>query len=130
MRIKLFESFTTDEYYQEISSDEWLYHRNNTLSIISDNLNEKIKKLILNTSKFTESGYRIVGPPRLEGTIIVIDNIDIDTRISLDDDEWFFVWFEEKILAKSAVAGISWIKYYKCDQFSGLVKFLKDKEII
>jgi hypothetical protein len=125
MRIKLFEMFGTDDYYQEISSDDWLYHRNNTLSIISDNLNEKIKKLILSTQKFTESGYRISGPPRLEGSIIVIDNIDIDMRISLDDDEWYFVWFEEKI-TKSTIR----IKYYKCDQFEGLVKFLKDKEII
>ena len=125
MRIKLFETFETNNYYQEISSDEWLIVLGNTshgrkmdnlLIEIPSNLSKKIISL------FKGYDYHLTSKPHV---IVVNTGISVNKRqirISITEDEWFYV--------SSYNPETSDETYYKCDQFEGLVKFLKDKKII
>jgi len=51
---------------------------------------------------------------RLSNKHAINKSVDVYKR----EDEWFYVWAYRKSLAKG--------KYYKCDQLSGLIDFLKD----
>jgi hypothetical protein len=43
--------------------------------------------------------------------------------ISITDDEWYYVMLSGEVIGYE-------IKYYKCDQYEGLVKLLKDFKLI
>ena len=125
--IKLYEGFNTDDYYQEIEYNEWFAQRVNRLNI-SDNLNNRIKDLFDTTGDDDpRTPYRKVDG---QGSVIYVDKmyqgtlceIKIYTRIwiSFNDDEWYYVALEKEPEDT----------FYKCDQFDGLKKLLKDKGII
>ena len=126
--IRLFEGFNTDDYYQEIEWNEWFSQRLNRL-YISDNLNNRIKNLFDTTGDdgprtlYRKTTYQKVDG---QGSVIYVDKIKIyqgtlcEIKISLNDDEWYYVAIEKEPEDT----------FYKCDQFDGLKKLLKDKEII
>lgn len=112
--IKLYEGFNNDDYYQEIDYEEWFTQRLNRLNI-SDTLNNRIKNL------FDTNDYQKVDG---RGSVIYVYKICqgnlCEIKISLNDDEWYYVALEREPEDT----------FYKCDQFDGLKKLLKDKEII
>jgi len=116
--IKLYEGFNNDEYYQEIEYDEYFAQRVNRLNI-SDNLNNRIKDLF---DTYLGNDYLKVDG---QGSVIYVDSKDdkgtlCEIKISLNDDEWYYVALEKEPEDT----------FYKCDQFEGLKKLLKDKEVI
>jgi hypothetical protein len=109
MRIKLFEMFRTDDYYQEISRDEWNYFT--PLSIKKSSI-DKIMKVF--PSIYIDDYYL-----RSYSKGIVV-------RIYESEDEYFYVYY----LDNSRYGIKPPAKLYKCDQIEGLFKLLKDKDII
>jgi hypothetical protein len=108
----IFEGFNTDDYYQEIEYNEWFAQRLNRL-YISDNLNNRIKNLFDSSFDYQKQDS--------QGSVIYVDiKEDIEVIIMINDDEWYYVY-----LLSNNYSG-----YYKCDQFDGLKKLLKDKGII
>jgi hypothetical protein len=129
MRIKLFEMFETNNYYQEIDKHEWIdsFHKKVEISHVFNN----IKNLFGDEFICTERNYGID-----RGVIEITSKPPIASprrkssdypyiRIILNDDEWFYVHAVKKVDSY-----LNNIMFYKCDQFEGLVKFLKDKGII
>ena len=119
--IKLYEGFNNDDYYQEIDYEEWFAQRLNRLNI-SDTLNNRIKNLFDTNDRNID--YRIghlssgnQGSVRVDK---MCQGILCEIKISLNDDEWYYVALEREPEDT----------FYKCDQFDGLKKLLKDKEII
>jgi hypothetical protein len=124
MRIKLFETFETNDYYQEVSMDEWNYFT--PLMITKSNIDKIMKilpceKMLVPLEKSNcgaEYSYL-----RYKGEKI---------KIYESEDEYFYVCYFDP----NQFAGLNLnlrshgVYYYKCDQFEGLVKFLKDKGII
>jgi hypothetical protein len=114
----IFEGFNTDDYYQEIDYEEWYDQRLNRLNI-SDNLNNRIKNLFDSRSDYQKQDSK--------GSVIYVDKKDkkdkkgtlCEIKISLNDDDWYYVYIYNEVR-----------EYYKCDQFDGLKKLLKDKGII
>jgi len=121
--IRLFEGFNTDDYYQEIDYEEWYDQRLNRLNI-SDNLNNRIKNLFDSRSDYQKQDS--------QGSVIYVDKNVYFTQsslvnfiyinISLNDYDWYYVYIYNEVRDKRS--------YYKCDQFDGLKKLLKDKGII
>jgi hypothetical protein len=125
--IKLFEAFDNDDYYKEISKHEFVEI---PILDISDRIISKIKALGLEIVKMksphilTSDGVRRVDI----GYFIINDDIAEVVTIIECEDEYFIVQMDSNILfpGLSPETKID----YKCDQFEGLVKFLKDKGIL
>jgi hypothetical protein len=119
----IFEGFNTDDYYQEIEYNEWFSQRLNRL-YISDNLNNRIKNLFDSSFDYQKLDN--------QGSIIFVDKkegreenriVSIEVKIMINDDDWYYVDISNILDFNSS-------GYYKCDQFDGLKKLLKDKEVI
>jgi hypothetical protein len=151
--IKLFEGFNTDEYYQEVTNQDW----NDYFGMIPRD--DSGKRKIINNRKLLERIINKIDPklvvswlgvnhdPKPNGRILSICDDSpkyygyskIEVFIVPLEDEYFIVrvfdrtkdnWEEAypfsipiEIMNKS-------FKYYKCDQREGLSKLLKDKGII
>ena len=134
MRIKLFEAFETDDYYVNITDREYMKLH----SIVKD-LFTKHEINFLNSLN-NDSHFWINNKAQL-------DNDDSNNSVSFDfsvnkytksiqsairvnitklDDGYFLVRYIDNKISPRSRAEL----FYKCDQFEGLVKFLKDKEII
>jgi hypothetical protein len=131
MRIKLFETFENNDYYQEIESDEWFDSMNSRIEIshVLNNIKNLFGDKFICKERFhsgkTESIIEVTswGPNTQSDYQYLI-------RITLNDDEWFYVHCViVKGLGKKERTKQS-IKIYKCDQWEGLVKLLKDKSIL
>jgi hypothetical protein len=142
--IKLFEGFDTEEYYKKISKQELV---ETPIVDISDRIIYRIKDLGLNIFKIkspnivTYNGIRRVdiGYIKVGGVIVSIVECE---------DEYFIVQFGENIstlvidtfhkVKDDPENRLLWSDYnrfssandYKCDQWEGLVKFLKDSKIL
>ena len=122
--IKLFEAFDNDDYYKEISRLERI---ETPILDISDRIISKIKDLGLNIAKIksppilTSDGVRRVDI----GYLMISEEI---VSIIECEDDYFIVQMDSNLLfpGLSPETRID----YKCDQFEGLVKFLKDKGIL
>ena len=124
----IFEGFNTDDYYQEIEWNEWFAQRLNRL-YISDNLNNRIKNLFdssFDYQKLDNQGS-IIFVDKKEGREDIVYNA-IEVKIMINDDEWYYV--DISIIYNDNGSMFDLGGYYKCDQFDGLKKLLKDKEII
>ena len=135
--LKLFESFTTDDYYQEQMDEEFaeiptISMSDKYVSMITNMFNKYKSSRNLNNPevevKDTKSGssktyIRINNPLQLNVPVYdknSVGNIWEKLNISESEDEWFRVsiWYR--------------IGYnrYKCDQIEGLERLLKDKGIL
>jgi len=99
---------------------------------IMDELYNKIVSLF-DTSKWgTRGPYYQKGydKSKLKPRVVILrNNIDsIDLSIHVLDDEWYLVNTID--YGKGSISRGPKYGYYKCDQWGGLIKFLKDKEII
>jgi len=119
----IFEGFNTDDYYQEIDYEEWFSQRLNRL-YISDNLNNRIKNLFDSSFDYQKQDS--------QGSVIYVDKKegreDIEVKIMINDDEWYYV--DISIIYNDNGSMFDLGGSYKCDQFDGLKKLLKDKEVI
>jgi hypothetical protein len=146
MRIKLFEGFNTNDYYRKISIIEFI---ETPILDISDRIISKIKNLGLDIVKLQSAkisnsiAYKTVniGYTRLgRGSFKEPDAgaNEVVTIIECEDD-YFIVQFNNKIpINVLRILNLDLnddvrnykIYNYKCDQWDGLVKFLKDTKII
>ena len=124
--LKLFEQHNI--YYNLVNDDEFYdiisYHKNNVLSF-----SEEYKRLIEDR---LIGGFECELSPRLYGNKPNYNVLEIKSKLSLPEisiwqlgDEWFAVL----ILIEYGEDGDK-MENYHCDQWDGLVKCLKDKNII
>jgi hypothetical protein len=123
--LKLFEGFESNDYYQEISGDDYIL--NNSITVhMSDKTKSKIDSWFSNdhnnTTYFKDSPGRSRCCTPRHGPGITISFKEGFLYIYELEDEWFDV-------THVSVVG-SGITHYKCDQLEGLRKFLTDKGFI
>ena len=131
MRIKLFEAFNKDEYYKEISLEEW-ENCDYTIPFTEEDM-KKLKELIEGMEMYPSSikEYRWSE----EGYWLYIElKRGIGVGISLIPDEWYIVNIDNNTNFRGDDLyhrGSSYRKneYYKCDQFEGILELLKDLHI-
>jgi hypothetical protein len=135
--LKLFEGFETDDYYKEVSEDEYDELATSHVNFTTYE-KEEIKKYFHQVSReFTiyvknlETGEiykdtiaKTQGDPGLveveeryiipKEYFLISYNHKVRMAISKIDDEWFMVLLYEKG------------RYYKCDQIEGLKKLIED----
>ncbi len=125
--IKLFEEYNS--YYSEIEFDEyqkcyinWL--RLNSYITDASKLFSKINEIVCDEfeSKLTDSSSAVV--------ISEIEDYPGENfHIIILYDDWYLVSHEEYILTHdSNYARVT--RYYKCDQYDGLMKLLDDFDVI
>jgi hypothetical protein len=109
--LKLFEGFETDDYYKEVSEDE--YDELSTSHVkFTTYEKEAIKKYFHQVSRgLVEVEERYINPKEY---FLISYNHKVRMAISKIDDEWFMVLLYEKG------------RYYKCDQIEGLKKLIED----
>jgi hypothetical protein len=129
MRIKLFESFTTDDYYKKLNYEEYqeLYNfydnkeafNKNEVNFFNNLTGDKIridfwrkqkKHTSVRTSSFDDS----------DEVALCILNKYIYVNLTKLKDNYYIVNFY--------AGGRYTSEYYRCDQFDGLLKLLKDKK--
>jgi hypothetical protein len=122
------EAFGTNDYYQEISNEEGLdlWSDNDKHEAFTADEMNKINEVI---SENNSSAYAsFFNPHLIEGRFknqidrFVSINLPIELAVIKLDDEWY-------------VANVRTFRgnrnmYYKCDQFEGLMEFLKDLDVI
>jgi hypothetical protein len=133
MRIKLFEGFDANDYYEVITWSEYdeYFQSNEKLIDISESDIKKVKDII---GPYWDTGIERKGfgvnPTRkcLRALLRETPNNNM-TKIkksliitSVEDDYFLVRYIEDEYFIKTI--------YCKCDQFEGLIKFLKDEDII
>lgn len=114
-RLKLFEEYNNDNYYQLLDVDDFLDAEYDRIEM-SDKTINRIKQAFVGWD--IEVGY-------LNEFIYMWDfdpNADHEIKIFEVDDEYFYCYinnYNQDIT-----------DYYKCDQLEGLIKLFKDKELI
>ena len=110
--LRLFESFKKAEYYSVISKDEYdpLLNRNGDYITFE----EKYYKILI------EMGFEHVDT-RLGCCNIYRNGMSVDIYQRKDE------YFDVHISSRGNLASLH--KYYRCDQFEGLLKLLKDKKL-
>lgn len=111
INLKTFESYKSSNYYKKITEDEYY--------ILCPYKN----------IEFSEEEYDKLGEMSKWGIDYINDEYDTikinDYEITKIEDEYFIVSFPD---GRNKYEEI--LIYYKCDQFEGLVKFLKSKRLI
>jgi hypothetical protein len=130
--LKLFEGFETDDYYVKIEDTSVVddYKFFDQMIDFSDIL--KVKPMV---NMDVDSKICNINPPG--GTLIRYlyleergDGIESYSIYKLDDD-WYYVQVEKYYPdIDSGEMEFESMEWYKCDQLEGLIKFLKDKNII
>jgi hypothetical protein len=153
MRIKLFENFKTEDYYQVLgsmgSNVEYerlrsFYYTTYTDEVEMKRIGDEINSMLIgeldypDQTRKKEGGYWVGYrndtrmPFSSRGNHICIwyredfYRAKIKWEIFMMPDEYFLV---QEIIQVYA-GGDAKVRYYKCDQFEGLVKLLKDKKLI
>ena len=133
--LRLFEGFDTDEYYQEITSEEFDDLEDNDEMIgfspkdrekldiiLNNNVGPRFIKTIRSSSY--NSGFPYYNPASGGGCLVLMLNDDYFSHVAIEplEDDYYIVFTSNNKIDGS--------KYYKCDQWEGLMMFLKDKGII
>ena len=125
--IKLFEGFNNDDYYQEIDYDDWWDNREIRIEMSSRTI-EVISGILMFWDIDVDDNKDMISAYNQN---VSIKNYDYEIKVYEVDDEYFYVQvtrsYPGSTPAGSTFKQLSW---YKCDQFDGLKKLLKDKEII
>ena len=125
--IRLFEGFNTDDYFQHIDNNDWWDNRDEQIEM-SYNTIKKICGLFSNWNIEVDDNMYII----LDNQNVSIKNYEYTINLYEVDDEYFYVnvtrqyiWFD--IYYPN---GGSFEYSYKCDQLEGVIKFLKNENII
>jgi hypothetical protein len=124
--IKHFEAYGDNEYYSETTEEYWRYkhldlskdERSEITNLLSgiDGLRLKFDGIMMadDVAVYINWKYKDLNLNYIE-----------DFWITICEDEWYYVNHRTIVKENSEVDPI--IKNYKCDQFEGLLEFLKDK---
>ena len=123
--LRLFEGFNQDEYYKEITSEEFNDLEDEGMIVgFSPKDREKLD-IILNNNV----GPRFIKTIRSSsynsgGCLVLMLNDDYFSHVVIEplEDDYYIV-----LTSNNKIDGS---KYYKCDQWEGLMRLLKDKGII
>jgi len=107
--IKLFEAFGTDDYYKEITHEEYDSLRDSFINIPKSE-SYKLESLI--SDDYNAEKQQVRNISYLLCRKKVRGGINPFTIVKLEDD-WYLVYMEDQ--------------FFKCDQLEGLIKLLKDK---
>lgn len=129
MYIKLFEDFRNGEYYTQLSHDDMTNFVNKKTLLdaipLSNKKKDKILSKLVDNNKYGWKveeryiwGYIPSNSCEYICNKLEIPNVALMLSISEYDDEWYLVSLESN-------SG-RYIRYYKCDQLEGLIKFLED----
>ena len=155
IHIKLFEAFKDEDYYKIISEDNFYdmvmdgIDSSSQLEDIKVDYFEKLKGYKTDMNIRFDRSSRISSLIEKFVRIISIDSTSIKFRSQGErlkelekrphlgycfeiygfTDEWFLVYFEDNV-SRATFSDPRLPIYYKCDQFEGLIKLLKDKNII
>ena len=123
--IKLFEEYkdiSMDDYYQEISKEEYEVIHKLEWSNFTDKEIVTLRNMVNGVwwRRSWDSEFHLSDGE----SSILISGRDRVLRIVKLEDEWYYVQFHKPI-------GIGYrkkfiVKWYKCDQLEGLIKFLKN----
>jgi hypothetical protein len=113
--LKLFEDYNDkpDKYYFEISSDEFLpKFIDNNIGTLTESELKSINDL----------GYNFqIKNSSFAGNFYHHDDANTTLQFFIAPEEWFYVSLQNQSPGQKYIA-----KYYKCDQFDGLLKFLRN----
>ena len=111
INLKTFESYKSSDYYKKITEDEYYVLCPYKNVEFTEEEYEKLAELSKWGIDYTNDEY---------------DTVEInDYQITKIEDEYFIVSFPDGRKQWDKV-----LIYYKCDQFEGLLKFLKSKKLI
>jgi hypothetical protein len=124
--IRLFEGFNTDDYYQHIDSNDWWDNRYERIEM-SYNTIKKICGLFSNWNIEVDDNMYIIKNNMIstDNQNVSIKNYDYTINLYEVDDEYFYV-----NVTRRYPNGESFEYSYKCDQLEGVIKFLKNENII
>lgn len=111
---------SSNEYYQKAEYNEWI-------DVIYSKSVEFEQKYVDEIKKRLKTEYYRINQPEVNYIEIVYDRWS-NYEIGQVEDEWFYVRKEVQDIM-SGPYNESYV-YYKCDQFEGLLKFLKDHGLI
>jgi len=130
-------------FYESIDDNSEYYYRVDYSEILNRQLGEKFTaqeytiisnilkgyRILLDTDLGSQVNYNkiIVSLPSYASGFLDEDNDEI-IRIYKCKDEWFYVFISEEQIRLSIeyVPSHPHIRHFKCDQFDGLIKLLKD----
>ena len=119
IHIKLFEGFETDDYYKEISYEEYNFFRDSFINM-SKSDSYKLKTVISGDYHIEE---KELDEPKINyfycRDILPVKVPKIFTIVKVEDD-WFLVYISDHFS----------ISLHKCDQIDGLIKFLKNEGLV
>lgn len=127
MRVKLFEAFNTDEYYQEITFYDYCD--------LTDNSSQDYDCLLTDEEKLWIEKNIQVEHWRYSNHKDIVQTTDVPRDIAIgvssnDSGVFRFLYKIEDDYFVCGLYGDDHYIYYKCDQFDGLKKLLNDKGII
>ena len=113
----------SSNFYSSINPAEMDYLDMQKRELFSDNEVRYFNKL---DNIFVELHYLIEDDKKVGVKTIQLNDLqfgppNIEVFISKYDDEWYRVEYYKSVSLRYK------IEYYKCDQFDGVIKFLKDK---
>ncbi len=113
--LKLFEDYNDkpNKYYFEISSDEFLpKFIDNNIGTLTESELKSINDL----------GYNFqIKNSSFAGNFYLHNDANTSLQFFMAPEEWFYVSLQSQTPGQKYIA-----KYYKCDQFDGLLKFLRN----
>ncbi len=131
--IKLYEEIS-DEYYYQLNYQDYCVLRQGAIDLnLSDSQIDKINLIMNNPSIYFEYQRYLNSPSTIEYMVIKVPNIKVgNIEIYRLSDEWFLIEFPGKNLMNVTPNiyltndGMIGMFYCKCDQFEGVLQFLKD----
>lgn len=126
MRIELFENFETENYYQEISIEEWWERK--SISMSESTINKILKILPVHFESIHKDNINYLKHYHEDPDDYPVPSY---TKIFIyeSDDEYFYVFYNKVYETQNNKGVIKHddiiTKQYKCDQLSGLEKLIK-----
>jgi hypothetical protein len=116
MKVKLFREYNSNEYYYEISAQEFKnnYDRNGFLN--RDDYDRIVKLKDRYDVEFIYGGDKGSNNYSEINTVFITGG-DIVLTVYVGSDEWYYVHCDDD----------GRFSFYKCDQFDGLLKLISDK---
>ena len=123
--LRLFEGFNQDEYYQEITSEEFNDLEDEGMIVGFSPKDRERLDIILNNNVWPRFSKTIRSSSyNSGGCLVLMLNDDYFSHVAIEplEDDYYIVFTSNNKIDGS--------KYYKCDQWEGLMRLLKDKGII
>jgi len=132
VRTSLNEAFGTNDYYQEISNEEGLdlWSDNDKHEAFTTDEMDRISEVISESNSRSYASF--FNPHMIEGRFknqidrFISVNLSVDLAVIKLEDEWYVA----NVSGGEKFPTRGYYPYYKCDQFEGLIEFIKDIDVI